>query len=111
MFLRDGAVVLPIFTNICQLFCCTNIKTVYFFEETLKFSLDYKIAKLKPLYKKRSKTDQKNYRPASPLPLVSTVIEKVIRNQTENFLSKNKIVYKYQSGFHKSFSTNSNLIL
>ena len=41
----------------------------------------------------------------------SKVIEKVIHNQTEIFLSKNKILYKYQSGFRKSFSTNSCLAL
>ena len=56
-----------------------------------KFPLDYKIAKLKTLYKKGSKTDPKNYHPVSLLPLVSKVIEKFIRNQTENFL-KNKIL-------------------
>ena len=47
----------------------------------------------------------------SLLPLVSKVIEKVIHNQTEIFLNKNKILYKYQSGFRKSFSTNSCLTL
>ena len=56
-----------------------------------KFPLDCKIAKLKTLYKKGSKTDPKNYRPVSLLPLVSKVIEKFIRNQTENFL-RNKIL-------------------
>ena len=71
-----------------------------------KFPLDCKIAKLKPLYKKVSKTDPKSYHPVSLLPLVSKVIARVIGNQTENFL-KNKILYKYQSGFRKSFSTNS----
>ena len=74
-----------------------------------KFPLDCKIAK--PLHKKGSKTDPKNYRPVSLLPLVSKVIEKVIHNQTEIFLNKNKILYKYQSGFRKSFSTNSCLTL
>ena len=76
-----------------------------------KFPLDCKIAKLKPLYKKGSKTDPKNYRPVSLLPLVSKVIETFIHNQTEIFLNKNKILYKYQSGFRKSFSTNSCLTL
>ena len=45
------------------------------------------------------------------MPLVSKVIEKVIHDQTEIFLSKNKILYKYQSGFRKSFLTNSCLTL
>lgn len=99
---------LPIFAS-C--FAVPILKLCIFSKKHSKFPLDYKIAKPKPLYKKRSKTDQKNYRPFSPLPLVSTVIEKVIRNQTENFLSKNKIVYKYQSGFHKSFLWNSSIII
>ena len=76
-----------------------------------KYSLDFKIVKLKSLYKKGSKTDPKNYRPVSLLLLVSKVIEKVIHNQTEIFLNKNKVSYKCQSGVRKSFSTNSCLTL
>ena len=71
-----------------------------------KFPLDCKIAKLKPLYKKGSKTDPKSYHPVSLLPLVLKVIEKVTGNQTQNFLNS-KILNKYQSGFRKSFLTNS----
>ena len=37
--------------------------------------------------------------------------EKVNHNQTKIFLNKNKVLYKYQSGFQKSFSTNSCLTL
>ena len=100
-FLKYGAVVLasPI-SKLCNL----SIKRS-------KFPLGCKIAILKPLYKKGSKTDPKNHRPISLLLLVSKVIEKVIQNQTEIFLSKNKILYKYHSGFRKSFSTNSCLTL
>ena len=68
-----------------------------------KFHLDCKIAKIKLLYKKGSKTDPKNYCPVSLLPLVSKVIEKVIHIQTEILLNKNKILCKYQFGFRKSF--------
>ena len=67
-FLKDGAVVLALpISKLCNL----SMKRS-------KFPLDCKIAK--PLYKKGSKTDPKNYRPVSLLPLVSRVIEKVIRN-------------------------------
>ena len=45
------------------------------------------------------------------MPLVSKVIKKVIHNQTKIFLSKNKILYKYQSGFWKWFSKNFCLTL
>ena len=77
----------------------------------LKFPLDCEIIKLKPLYKKGLKTHPKNYLPVSLLGLVSKVIEKVIHNQTKIFLNKNKVLYKYQSGFQKSFSMNSCLTL
>ena len=96
-FLKDGAVVLALpISKLCNL----SMKRS-------KFPLDCKIAKLKPLYKKGSKTDPKNYRLVSLLPLVSKVIKKVIHNQTEIFLNKNKILCKCQSGFRKSFSTNT----
>ena len=75
-FLKDGATVLakPI-SQICNL--------------SIKYSIfpsDCKIAKLKPLFKKGSKTDPKNYRPISLLPLVSKLIETVIHDQTQRFL-------------------------
>ena len=76
-----------------------------------KFYLDCIIAKLKPLYMKESKTDPKNCRLVSLFLLASKDIEKVIHNQTKNFLSKNKILYEYQSGFRKPFSMNSCLTL
>ena len=77
---------------------------------SLKYSIfpsDCKIAKLQPLFKKGSKPAPKNYRPISLLPLVSKMIKKVIHDQTQSFLDKNNIVYRYQSGFRKFFPTNS----
>ena len=64
-------------------------------------------AKLKPLFKKGSTTHPKNYRPISLLPLISKIIEKVIHDQTQEFLDTNKIVFKFQSGFRKGYSTDS----
>ena len=92
-FLKDGAVVLALpISKLCNL----SMKRS-------KFPLDCKFAKLNLLYKKELKTDPKGYRPVSHLSHVSKVIEKVIHNQPEIFLSKNKILCKYQSGFQKSF--------
>ena len=62
---------------------------------------------MKPLFKRGSKTDSKNYRPISLLPLISKIIEKIIHDQTQNFLDKNNVIYRYQSGFRKFYSTDS----
>ena len=52
-FLKDGAVVLALpISKLCNLLMKRS-----------KFPLDCKIAKLKPLFKKGSKTDPKNYCP------------------------------------------------
>ena len=59
------------------------------------------------IHKICSKTDPKNYRPISLLPLISKIIEKIIHDQTQNFLDKNNVIYRHQSGFRKFYSTDS----
>ena len=81
-FLRDGAEVLALpLGNIINL----SIKLSTFPEEC-------KIAKLKPIFKKGARTDPKNYRPISLLPLVSKIIEKSIHFQIEDYLNKKKLI-------------------
>ena len=96
-FLKDGSRVLskPI-SELCNL----SIKLGSFPDSC-------KIAKLKPLFKKGSKTNPSNYRPISLLPLISKIIEKLIHEQTSSFLSNNELLYNYQSGFQKNHSTDS----
>ena len=95
VFLRDGANVLA--TPVAQI--CNLSITLSSFPKKCK------IAKLKPLYKKGSKTDPKNYRPISLLPLISKILERVIHDQTQNFLLENNVLYKLQSGFRSNHST------
>ena len=59
-FLKYRAVV---FEVSCSYFSFTNIKLCDLSMKRSKFPLDCKIAILKLLYKKGSKTDPKNYRP------------------------------------------------
>ena len=66
-----------------------------------------KIPKVKPLFKKGSKTDPSNYRPISLMPLLPKVFERVVLDQNEQFLGLNKILYDYQSGFKKNHSTDT----
>ena len=69
-----------------------------------------KIAKLKPLYKKGKKTDPKNYRPISLLPVISKILEKIIHDQAMDIVTKKNILYRFQSGFRKFHSTDSCLL-
>ena len=52
------------------------------------FPSDCKIAKLKPLYKRVSKTNPENFRPIPLLPLISKVIERIAYDQVDNFYFK-----------------------
>ena len=65
-----------------------------------------KVGKLKPISTKGKKVDPSNYRPISLLPLISKIIEKVVLDQTNKFLSANNILYNYQPGFRTSYSIN-----
>ena len=51
-----------------------------------------KVAKLKPIYKKKKKNPS-NCRPISLLPIISKVIEKIVHDQTSKFVSENNILY------------------
>ena len=99
-FLKDGSQVLskPI-REVCNL----SIKLG-------SFPGSCKIGKLKPLFKKGSKTNSSNYIPISLLPLMSKIFKKLIYEQTSSFLSNNEILYKYRSGFQKNHSTYSCLM-
>ena len=70
-------------------------------------SKECKVANLKALYKKDTKTYPKIFRLISVLLNVSKIIEKIMHGQTMNYLTENSILYRYQSGFHKNHSTNT----
>ena len=84
-FLKDGAEVLAL--PLCNL---ENLPI----KQSL-FSEQCKIAKLKPLFKKGSKSNPKNYKPTSLLPVASKIIGRSIQNQTQKYLDKNSLLYKY----------------
>ena len=50
-----------------------------------------------------------NYRPVSNLPVVSTQLESIVYDQPSKHLDKHNILYKYQSCFRKSYSTETAL--
>ena len=84
IFLKDGASLLATsITLVCNLSISSGI-----FPDTCK------IANLKPLFKKGSKTDPKNYPPISPLPHMSKVLERIVHEQIMEFLDQHNIFDK-----------------
>ena len=69
-----------------------------------------KTAKVIPLHKKGDKDKPGNYRPISLLSIFDKVLEKLMFNRMYSFLLQNDILYKYQFGFRKGFSTSLALI-
>ena len=70
-----------------------------------EFPQEWKAAKIIPLHKSGSTKSFDNYRPISVLPMVSKVIEKIVRKQLMNFLDKNKLLSTRQFGFRAKMST------
>ena len=64
-----------------------------------------KISKVIPIFKKNEKSIPDNYRPISLLSIINKIMEKVMNKQLQSFLHKNKILYAYQFGFRKKYST------
>ena len=62
------------------------------------------------LTQKCEKLDSTNYKPISLLSNISKLYEKAMHIQKINFLKKNEILFSYQFGFQKNYSTNYSLI-
>ena len=64
-----------------------------------------KIAEVIPIFKGEYPTDPNNYRPISLLSVFDKLVEKVMYNGLNAFLTKHKIFYKYEFGFRKNHAT------
>ena len=70
----------------------------------------YKEATVCPIHEKNDKSDCGNYRPISLLSNISKLFERVMYVRIEDFLKSSDILYKYQFGFRKQYSTNHALL-
>ena len=78
--------------------------------ETGVFPDDLKVAKVISIYKSGDKTLLSNFRPISILNTFSKIFEKIIYNHLIDFIDTNNILYKYQFGFRKGYSTSHAII-
>ena len=70
----------------------------------------WKIATVVPLHKKGDPREAKNYRPVSLLPVVSKVLESVVRRQITKHIEANGLLPKSQHGFRENRSTSTALL-
>ena len=79
----------------------------YIFNRSLsegKFPDDWKSARVCPIFKSGKRDECANYRPISILSAISKIFEKLVFEQLSRYLTTNKILTDYQSGFRKGFS-------
>lgn len=69
-----------------------------------------KIARVIPVFKKGDESLLQNYRPISLLSVFHKVLEKLMAERVIRFINANSVLYDYQFGFRKNYSTVLSLI-
>lgn len=72
-----------------------------------QYPSDWKIAKVIPV---RKNNNVEEFRPISLVPVLSKIVEHVIKDQIMLFLNQNCLLNPFQSGFREGYSTTSLLI-
>ena len=67
--------------------------------------IQFKTARVVPVFKSGDKHDFSNYRPISLLSSLSKILEKIVAKQMVGFLKKHSILFSNQYGFRKGHST------
>ena len=72
---------------------------------TGSFPENLKLAKVVPIFKKDDKSQIKNYRPISVLPVISKIFENVMHTQLIEYFTDNNLLSSQQYGFRSNRST------
>ena len=72
--------------------------------------LQFKIAKVIPIFKSGERTSMDNYRPISLLSSFSKIMEKIVASRLLTFLDTNNILTKWQFGFRAGHSTSHPMV-
>ncbi len=71
--------------------------------------LDWKVARVSPLYKDGNRNIPTNYRPISVLPIFGKVLERVVHDQLYKFFSDNNLFHGCRSGFRPGHPTTTSV--
>ena len=90
--------------------CCTQIVNPLHYIFNLSFQTgifpDYlKLSRVTPIFKKGSHADVSNYRPISITNPISKILERLMFNRMVSFVERFQILYDFQFGFRKHYST------
>ena len=75
-----------------------------------KFPMEWKAARLTPIFKKGQRSMLDNYRPISILPVISKLMERILYEQMCDYFKKQNILSKHQFGFRQFHSTTTTLL-
>ena len=70
-----------------------------------KFPEIFKISKATPIFKSGSVSDLGNYRPIAVISPFSKVLERLVYDQLVSYLEKECLLFNFQFGFRKGYST------
>ena len=68
------------------------------------FPDDWKCARVTPLFKEGEPSDLNNYRPILVISVIAKVFERIVYDQSYNFLTNEDIISNHQSGFRSLHS-------
>lgn len=70
---------------------------------------DWRIAKVIPIFKSGERSSPLNYRPISLTSNICKLLEHIIHTQIINYLEDHNIIHKYQHGFRRGYSCDTQL--
>ena len=73
--------------------------------ETNNIPIDWKVAKVTPIFKTGDRHDVNNYRPISVISSIARIFEKVLYHQLEQYVVEHNLISERQSGFRSLYST------
>ena len=78
--------------------------------ETATYPDDWKRGNVSPIHKGGSPLDANNYRPITLLPIISKVMERLVRRQLQSYILENNLLSCFQSAFRPNHSTEDVLV-